>query len=822
MWFFIIGIILSFIFAPKQENRAEGLDATNFPRVTETEPVPSIYGKVRLRGPNTLWSGDFSAIPIYSSPIMVIIAEAFRIVPLVGNAIADWILSKIPISGYNYYVGLDLGLCLGPNVTLHKVYADKQLYYNSTTTTGGSLFLADKFSGPFSFYNGSYNQSVDSYLASKTGGDAPGYNGICHMVIKRAYIGKSPQLPPFSFELSRYTNNLGLTNPELFIGEDLNPAEIIYSILTDPWNGMGNDVGDINIPTFLSAATTLALEQNGSSVIVTSASNGGDVIAQLMKQIDGIVYQDVATGKISLKLVRQDYVVGNLPLLDENNIISLQNFTRSSWVNTFNQVRIKYIRRDKQYEDGTSSIQDLAHIGAQGRMLSTDVTMETVYNSALAGRLAARELAQRNVPIFSTVFEVNRTAFGMKPGDAFRFSWEDFGIVNMIMRIKQIDIGKLQDNRMIIEAAQDEFSTSVDVFGAPELGGSGINFSTQNVTSPLVIELPRILSNFDITQRNLNAGVGEGFLLALGAAGNISQIGYKTIHSYDNFANTIYGLDENTEFAATANLLTAVNPAYYDITRIIPTLLINAVNFGTRVLSNATQSQIKNGKNLIFIEGELMAYETVTNNNNGTWSLGNVHRALLDTAPGDHTYGTQVYFLTDYKQFVAYKFNNSGPIQTRFRSATPIGVQSVDSNTLTTVYTSLSERFIKPLPPRNMTVEISAVPSGVTGYTLNVPTRASGYNVPPEASLVVRWKRRKYDVTDITLFSEGDQAPEAGVTYNFKWTLNSISTIVSSITGTSASLVLPPAATGTLTFELESVRSGYHSTTKEYYSIEVL
>ena len=833
MWWFLIGIVLAFIFAPTVTDTHQTLDSTNFPRVTETDPVPVIYGRVRLRGPNTLWNGDFNADPQYVSEVMVFIANAFRIVPLVGNAIADWLLSKIPISGYKYYLGLDLGLCLGPDVVLHKVYADKNIYFDSTTSGAGVMQYDDKFNGPFTFYPGGFTQSVDSYVASHAGGDAPGYNGICHIVINHAYIGMSPQLPPLSFELSRYSNNLGLTNPVLYIGEDLNPMEIAYSVMTDPWNGMNNDPADIDIASFQAAAAVLAVEQNGSSVIITTASNTGEVLKELMQQVDGIMYQDVATGKISVKLIRQDYDITTIPLLDESNIIDLQNFTRSSWVNTSNQVRIKYTRRDKQYEDGTAAVQDLSLITAQGRMLTTDITMQTVYETSLANRLASRELAQRNIPVFTMTFEVNRSAFGMKPGDVFKFAWAEFNIVNMIMRVKQIDLGKLQDNRMVIEAAQDEFSTSIDAFGDPEGGGGGINFQTQNVVQPLVIELPKILANMDITLLNDAAGASEGFLVAFGEAGSTTQIGYKTIHSTDSFATTIYGLDVITEFAATAVLLTAINPTYFDITRIIPTLLINAVNFGSRTMANATTAQIKTGKNLIFIEGEILGYETIVDNHDGTWSLGNVHRTLLDTAAGDHTYGTQIYFITDYHQFVPVKFNDSLPIQTRFRSVTPTSTQAIDDSSVTTVFTSLVDRYIKPLPPRNMSVEILTVPSAdidttttppsiIGGWLYNTPSRTSGQNVPAESGLRIHWLRRDFTKTDITLFNEADQAPESGVTYNLRWILNSVSTTISSITNNYQDINLPPATVGTLTFELETVRDGHHSFTKELYSIDVV
>ena len=76
---------------------------------------------------------------------------------------------------------------------------------------------------------------------------------------------------------------------------------------------------------------TLLTEGNGCSVLVTAETNGKGLITEILRQVDGVAYQDPASGKITFILIRSDYVVGDLPLYDEDDIVQVKEFARSGW-----------------------------------------------------------------------------------------------------------------------------------------------------------------------------------------------------------------------------------------------------------------------------------------------------------------------------------------------------------------------------------------------------------------------------------------------------------------------------------------------------------
>ncbi len=167
---------------PRIENaRAQTLDDLSAPRATEGAPVPIIYGKVRLRGPNTLWYGNFSADPITRRQKTGLFS------------------SKRVTTGFQYNITLDLGLCLGPGVALHEIFIDaNQVFENATgiTASGGTvdidlpeLFGGNErgggFVGQFVFYPGSFTEVRDpSLVASVAPNEYPAYVGISHVVLR--------------------------------------------------------------------------------------------------------------------------------------------------------------------------------------------------------------------------------------------------------------------------------------------------------------------------------------------------------------------------------------------------------------------------------------------------------------------------------------------------------------------------------------------------------------------------------------------------------------------------------------------------------------
>jgi len=111
IWFtlalFALSFVLSRLLAPKPniENARPGkFGDINFPRVNEGDPVPYIFGTVRLQAPNCVWSGDFLCRPI-----------------------KEEVNDEEVVTHYKYYVGFDLWLALGPNVRLEKIWAENKV-----------------------------------------------------------------------------------------------------------------------------------------------------------------------------------------------------------------------------------------------------------------------------------------------------------------------------------------------------------------------------------------------------------------------------------------------------------------------------------------------------------------------------------------------------------------------------------------------------------------------------------------------------------------------------------------------------------------------
>lgn len=66
VWF-IASLVVGELLRPKlevEDAAAAGADDANFPKAVVTDPIPVVFGRVRLRHPNIVWWGDYFADPI--------------------------------------------------------------------------------------------------------------------------------------------------------------------------------------------------------------------------------------------------------------------------------------------------------------------------------------------------------------------------------------------------------------------------------------------------------------------------------------------------------------------------------------------------------------------------------------------------------------------------------------------------------------------------------------------------------------------------------------------------------------------------------------
>ncbi|UXO93752.1 GTA-like baseplate hub protein [Pseudanabaena phage Pan1] len=754
IWFtlalFVVSFLITALLAPKPElenARADSLDNVDFPRATEDAPIPFILGKVRMNAPNTTWYGDFESVPI-------------------RQKVKTGLFSKTWITvGYQYYLGLDLAVGMGPGMVLEKIIIDEKDVWtgtsSSTVPTSGtidspSLFGGYKegggWTGAFTFYPGSFTQPVDSYVEGQVGaGNVPAYRGLSHIVFNKNYIGESAQLRKISFVLSRYTNSIGAPNSGRIGPNDVNPMEALYQIMTDKWSGLGIDASAIDLVSFQAAATTLHAEGNGCSILITAGTSGETVIKEILRQVDGILYQDPETGRVTVKLIRFDYDPDDLPIYDESDVVAVRNFSKTSWEDVVAQVKVSFKQLEKE-SDAVAIAQDMAVAAMIGRLKTATQSFPFCYNPTLAAALAQRSLSQSSVPLFRITLEMNRNAFALRPGSVFRFDWPEYGIANAVMRVQKHDLGALLDNKIVIECIQDSFASSQVVLSEPV--GSGWQTPTtqpSDIVTQDVIEMPRFIAS----RLELPVVDGKEEIIPLFLKPQVSSTGFNM------FAGITTGvLDtlrvEEIEYPATGTLQAAYNASTgfssgFDATGFVVQNVVGLFEAGTTAEVRAADG------GLLWVNGEWMSYGGVVGTGT-TVTLTNIRRGLFGSRPLDHALGTRVWAVEPqlYGEGLLGSDLNEGAT-VFWKGLDRVGRVVQDLSEVTQQSKTLTIEGNRPARPRYLEV--------AGARTLNVTTAVNR---------ALTWRPSNRNHTQVTFEDDASQTPAETETYNVQVLFNGV------------------------------------------------
>ena len=770
IWFtlllFAVSFFASVLLAPKPEleNARPGkLGDIQWPIASEGTPIPVIFGKVRIRNPNCIWYGDYKT-------------NALK------KKVKTGVFSSERVTvGYRYHVGFDLALCCGPGVRLTKIWVEKKTLWQSGIGAGpgqslvsisaGNIFGGSKRGGGFAgtayFYGGEFDQVRNSYLGVAVEADVPAYVGVAHIVFQRPYIGTSPQLRPLSFQVERYPDNLGLDPGDLEIDDDLNPMEILYSALTEEWGGINADPTDIDTASWITAGATLATEGNGMSLLISNINTGKSIAEEVLRQIDGILYQDPATGKIKVKLIREDYDIGSLLHFDESNLLGVQDFSRTSWAETFNQVRVKFTNRNKKYETSTAFVQDMANINVQGRVRSASYSFPGCTKGILAVTLATRELAQGSVPLFRATLLVNREALQLRPGDPFLWSWAPYGLSEVVMRVQRFSSGTQMNGQVVMEVIQDQFAASTVLYDSVESLWDEVDRTAVDITDYAVFECPYwILQQLNEWLFDIEAD--KSYLWGLARDPGLMQT-YDMATSDDVFVSDIVASINQPNFTPSAKLASRIPFVQGQPTGIIDKIIITDVDpeqqsfdwtwQDDKALDDTEASDIRSrGDNLMVIGGEIFSYEDFNHLGNGVYELLTVYRALLDTQFETHEEDDVVWFLNgvdwlgwqdprDDVDIIYYKF-----ISYSDQDGQDIG--DVTMHQITT-----NQRYDRPAPPDKIYLDGTRCPIQIVGLN---------------AFDITAFTRRDRTYESIQLYNDSGSSEEVGTTYTARFYLDDV------------------------------------------------
>lgn len=505
-------------------------------------------------------------------------------------------------------------------------------------------------------------ESSSPYFA-QTQGDGTGGTTSAFPLPDGFVLGENPDVNGFAFEVSSYGDKIfSMVTPGFDFGGDADPMEVIYDLLTNPWGRVGLDVSKIDMPSWLACSNTLKAEGHGYSGAVYDSQDAREVINAVCAQIDCSIYEEPTTGKFMAKLVRQDYDPSLIPLFDESNIIEVSDYTLGSWRDTINEVRVRFTNRSSVaignsdpslYNVQTAVASSLANaVGNSNRRRPKQIDYLGISNLKIASQVAARDLNVLSTPLGKISFTVNRDGWMIRPAQVFKVSFAEYGLNQVVFRATRVDLGKLEDGKITIDAVQDAFETA---YVGSASGAANPNPGPTALAIRNVVECPRWLQT-EAALAGLINDPDYTRILALPVPGSGDVEYYVNSQQPDAqvavFRMLLQDIPRQT-FPTRMQVVTAYprNLEPYDTSTGLVVGNITGPGVTTFGVFPVTAADIQNhGKNLLCImrangEHEFVAFESATSLGGGQLRLNNVWRGLMDTPAIDHSVGEYAFVI---------------------------------------------------------------------------------------------------------------------------------------------------------------------------------
>jgi hypothetical protein len=246
---------------------------------------------------------------------------------------------------------------------------------------------------------------------------------------------------------------------------DANPAHVIYEALTNVIWGMGSPSSLIDVDSFEDAGVALYNEPLGLSLIWIRQSTLQDFIQEVLDHIQAVLFVDPQTGLLTLKLIRGDYDVADLPTISPSTA-NLTNFGRKLWGDIVNEITVTWTNPDNE-QDETVTVHDLASISTQGSIVPDSRNYYGVRYASLAQRLAARDLRSAGAPLATCEAEVDRSLWFLRPASVLLLDWPEYGVDGVVMRVTSIDYGKPGDPIIKLGLIEDVFGLDIGDYVDP-------------------------------------------------------------------------------------------------------------------------------------------------------------------------------------------------------------------------------------------------------------------------------------------------------------------------------------------------------------------
>lgn len=715
------------------------------------------------------------------------------------------------VTGFKYYMGLHFGLSHGPLDAMLEIRAGDRTAWVGAQTVSGQILIASpdifggdqKEGGIYGFADvmmGESTQLANAYLTSKQGPPQPSYRGLATLVYKSGEVGANNPYPkPWTFRVRRnvagWQGGVAWNSSQAAITlssgvKGQNPAHIIYEALTNSDWGMGYPTATIDNASFLAAAAQLYTEGFGLCVLWNRENSIEQFVQDVINNVCGAVISDPTTGLFVLKLMRGGYDPSLLPVFTEDNVIEILSYDAPSLIGSINEMVVTYIDPtigSKNYGGQQCvAVQALGSIQAQGAVVSQKRDYPHIATADLALRVAQRDLAALSTGLKRIQLKLDRTAWQLIPTGLFVLNFPPLGIASMIFRIGEINYGTLTDSAITITAVQDVFSLPASSYVAvPVTGWVPPNGNPTAATLYMALDLSYRDALHDLAPATFAAlAAGQGYTsLAIARPTGLS-FNYQVWSVVS--PGSVYVRHGVGNFTPTAIIQASIGPFDTALTLLTGIDLANVVLGTAAIITDGTNFEVVK---VVAIDPVLLT-ATIT-------------RGCLDTVCYAFSAGARIWFLDGvFGGGDGVEYVSGETVDTRPLTATSRGV--LDITLAPTVICPIFGRQWLPYPPAYLTVN---------------GTRWDLLSGTLSGTFVFAWRERNRVTQADTLIDQtaATLTPEVGQSYTLNIYDDTTNTLLSSMTGITATTASGSAPSGTTNVraELFSVRGGYASWQKQ-------
>jgi hypothetical protein len=548
--------------------------------------------------------------------------------------------------GVKYYPGGNAFTKVSSGPTVGQYSQSGGTYTFAAADTGQGIVINYQYADPntdnnapssinLTLIGGGQGQSPWSYLTSKHPSQALGYTQLAMIASSQLYLGYSPELPNYNYEVAgAYQVGGGIL--------DANPADCITAILSDPGYGIGfplASIGDLTLARKCWTANSFFISpvlenQQSTASVIGEWLEAGMVGAYWSEGLLKFVpYCD--TSAVGHGVLYQPSTTPVASLTDSNFLVDDKaedpvKVTRTPYMDAYNRVSVSYSARVNDYNPEVVYEQDDASIQRYG-LRSEDSQSWDFITTLLAAQYAASMRLQRNVYIRNTYeFRLPSSFAFLEPMDVVTITDSVLGLNGAPVRIQKIEDDPEKGLSIVAEdfiwgAAAPAYNPKDTNNPPAPLPGQEDPGNTQAV----IFEAPGRLG---LQQGNMLYGFVNG-----------SNENWGGCHVWVSFDGTNYQLQDTVNFPARMGTLVAGLAAYGGANPDTTHTLAVAMTDDTPLSSTTSGGAAANVTLCAIVSAgptlELLSYQTATLVADQQYNLTTLYRGIYGTLAGAHLTG---------------------------------------------------------------------------------------------------------------------------------------------------------------------------------------